>query len=102
MALRFQARLSRIEFVKKGSFKIENREIFLETGEIAKQASGAVLVRLGDTVVLVTVVAAEDQQEMAGADFFPLSVEYRERTAAAGKIPVDLSNENLNHRNTKF
>lgn len=71
----------------KSIVKIADREIILETGEIAKQAHGAVLVRQGDTVVLVTVVADEEQQEIIGTDFFPLSVEYRERTAAAGRIP---------------
>ncbi len=67
--------------------KIADKEIIFEIGEIAKQAHGAVLVQQGGTVVLVTVVADEEQQEISGADFFPLSVEYRERTAAAGRIP---------------
>ncbi len=57
----------------------------LETGEIARQASGAVLVNLEDTVVLVTVVGAK--AAAAGKDFLPLTVDYQERTYAAGKIP---------------
>ena len=57
----------------------------LETGEIARQAGGAVLVNLDDTVVLVTVVAAK--QAKPGQDFFPLTVDYQEKTYAAGRIP---------------
>ncbi len=57
----------------------------LETGEIARQADGAVLVSLGDTVVLVTAVAAKKAKP--GQDFFPLTVDYQEKTYAAGKIP---------------
>ncbi|MGA0343794.1 MAG: polyribonucleotide nucleotidyltransferase [Arenicellales bacterium] len=56
----------------------------LETGQIARQASGAVMASLGETVVLVTVVAA---RESSGRDFFPLTVDYEERTYAAGRIP---------------
>src|SRR5438477_11420112 len=56
----------------------------LETGEIARQAGGAVLVNLDDTVVLVTVVAAK--QAKPGQDFFPLTVDYQEKTYAAGRI----------------
>jgi polyribonucleotide nucleotidyltransferase len=57
----------------------------IETGRMAKQADGAVTVRFGDTVVLVTAVAAKTPRE--GADFLPLTVDYREFTYAAGKIP---------------
>jgi len=57
----------------------------LETGKLAKQADGAVVVRYGDTVVLVTAVASKEAEE--GLDFFPLTVEYRERAYAAGRIP---------------
>ncbi len=60
-------------------------KLTLETGEIARQASGAVLVNLEDTVVLVTVVGAKTAA--AGKDFLPLTVDYQERTYAAGKIP---------------
>ncbi len=60
-------------------------ELTLETGEIARQADGAVLVSLGDTVVLVSVVGKTEVK--AGQDFFPLTVDYQERTYAAGRIP---------------
>src|SRR5688572_8444181 len=59
--------------------------LVLETGEIARQASGAVVVNMEDTVVLVTVVG--DKQGESGKDFLPLTVDYQERTYAAGKIP---------------
>ena len=60
-------------------------QLTLETGEIARQASGAVMVNMDDTVVLVTVVGKKDAAP--GQDFFPLTVDYQERTYAAGKIP---------------
>ena len=59
--------------------------LVIETGEIARQASGAVLINMEDTMVLVTVVGARKAQ--AGKDFLPLTVDYQERTYAAGKIP---------------
>ena len=59
--------------------------VTLETGEIARQSTGAVLVDIEDTVVLATVVAKTDAK--AGQDFFPLTVDYIEKTYAAGKIP---------------
>jgi polyribonucleotide nucleotidyltransferase len=60
-------------------------QLSIETGEIARQASGAVLVTLDDTVVLVTVVGKKEAKP--GQDFFPLTVDYQEKTYAAGKIP---------------
>jgi len=70
------------------TFKIEQeiggRLLSIETGKVAKQADGAVVVRYGDTVVLVTVVRAKPRE---GIDFFPLTVDYREKTYAAGKFP---------------
>lgn len=69
----------------KKEFKYGSHTVTLETGEIARQASGAVLVSMGDTVVLVTAVALKEGVE--GRDFFPLTVNYQERTYAAGKIP---------------
>ena len=56
----------------------------IETGKLAKQAHGAVIVRYGDTVTLVTAVEGEVDE---GRDFFPLVVDYREKTYAAGKFP---------------
>jgi len=61
------------------------RKLVLETGKIARQADGAVLATYGETAVLATVVAAK--QEKPGIDFFPLTVNYQEKTFAAGKIP---------------
>ena len=59
--------------------------IIIETGKLAKLADGAVTVRYGDTLIIVTAVSATKIKE--GQDFFPLTVEYRERAAAVGKIP---------------
>jgi len=67
------------------SFPYGQHTVTLETGEIARQASGAVLVSIEDTVVLATVVA--NKQPRAGQDFFPLTVDYIEKTYAAGRIP---------------
>jgi len=69
----------------KRNLKIDNRNIFFETGKMAKQADGAVLVGEEGTVVLVTAVASKDSE--TDKDFFPLFVEYREKFYAAGKIP---------------
>ena len=69
----------------KKSFQYGNHTVTLETGDIARQASGAVLVNMAETVVLVTVVARKEADP--GRDFFPLTVNYQERTYAAGKIP---------------
>ena len=64
---------------------LDGRKITLETGRIAKQANGSVLVKSGDSVVLVTAVSNEEPK--VGASFFPLTVDYREYTYAAGKFP---------------
>ncbi|MES2636685.1 MAG: polyribonucleotide nucleotidyltransferase [Pseudomonadota bacterium] len=69
----------------KKSIQYGAHELTIETGEIARQADGAVLVSYGDTVVLVTVVGKTEVK--AGQDFFPLTVDYMEKTYAAGKIP---------------
>ncbi len=71
--------------VETVSVELEGKTISIETGRLAKQANGAVLVRCQDTLVLVTATAAKEAQE--GIDFFPLMVEYREKAYAAGKIP---------------
>ncbi len=62
-----------------------DKQIIIETGKLAKQADGAVTVRLGETIVLVAAVAATKAKP--GQDFFPLTVDYREKAAAAGKFP---------------
>ena len=67
------------------TFQYGSHTVTLETGEIARQAAGAVKVSMGDTVVLVAVTA--NKEVKAGQDFFPLTVDYLERTYAAGKIP---------------
>ncbi|GAB6034190.1 polyribonucleotide nucleotidyltransferase [Galenea microaerophila] len=66
-------------------FQYGKHEVILETGEIARQADGAVMIGMGETRVLVTVVAAKSVKE--GQDFFPLTVNYQEKAYAAGKIP---------------
>ncbi|MBC3869034.1 polyribonucleotide nucleotidyltransferase [Undibacterium oligocarboniphilum] len=67
------------------TFQYGQHTVTLETGEIARQASGAVLVSIDDTVVLATVVAKKDAKP--GQDFFPLTVDYMEKSYAAGRIP---------------
>src|SRR5438094_8747985 len=67
------------------TFQYGDHTVTLETGEIARQASGAVVVSVEDTVVLATVVARKDAKP--GQDFFPLTVDYIEKSYAAGKIP---------------
>ena len=67
------------------SFKFGNSQITFETGRIARQAHGAVLASMDDTQVLVSIVGAKEARE--GQSFFPLSVDYIEKTYAAGKIP---------------
>ena len=64
---------------------IGDKQIIIETGKLAKQADGAVTVQLGETIVIVAAVAATKAKE--GQDFFPLTVDYREKAAAAGKFP---------------
>ncbi|HTT04341.1 MAG TPA: polyribonucleotide nucleotidyltransferase [Steroidobacteraceae bacterium] len=71
--------------VVKKSFSYGPHTVTLETGELARQADGAVLVSMADTVVLVTAVA--QKSAIAGRDFFPLTVNYVEKTYAAGRIP---------------
>jgi polyribonucleotide nucleotidyltransferase len=69
----------------KESIKLGERELTVETGRVAKQADGSVVVRYGDTMLLVAAVGAPTARE--GIDFFPLTVEYRESNYAAGRIP---------------
>jgi polyribonucleotide nucleotidyltransferase len=70
---------------EKVSMNIGGKELVLESGKWAKQAAGSVVVRYGDTVLLAAVTAAKEAKE--GQDFFPLTVDYREKAYAAGKIP---------------
>ena len=71
--------------VNKVEFEIGGRMMTIETGKMAKQANGAVTVRYADSMVIATVCASTEPRE--GQDFFPLTVEYREKSYAAGKIP---------------
>ena len=73
-----------MSIVKKVEREIGGRIMSIETGKIAKQASGAVMVTYGGTVVLVTAVSDKPRE---GIDFFPLTVDYREKTSAAGRFP---------------
>ena len=67
------------------SFEIDGREVILETGRIARQADGSVTVKMGNSILLATVVATEEPKP--GQEFFPLSVDYMEKFASAGRIP---------------
>jgi len=69
----------------KESIKLGSRELVVETGKVAKQADGSVVIKYGDTMLLVTAVSARTAKE--GLDFFPLTVEYRESSYSAGRIP---------------
>lgn len=69
----------------KKSIITGGKEISIETGKLAKQADGAVVLRMGDTMILATVVAAKEAKE--GTDFLPLTVDYKEKFAADGRIP---------------
>ena len=71
--------------IVKKEVEIGGKLFSIETGRYARQANGAVMVRYGDTMVLVTAVASQEAKE--DQDFFPLQVEYREKTSAAGKFP---------------
>jgi len=72
-----------MEYLKE--IEIDGKKLIIETGKFAKQANGAVMVTMGGTMVLVTATAADEPKE--DIDFLPLSVEYREKASAAGKIP---------------
>ena len=71
--------------ITKKSIQYGAHTLTIETGEISRQADAAVLVSYGDTVVLVAVTSKSEVKE--GQDFFPLTVDYMEKTYAAGKIP---------------
>jgi len=69
----------------KVEIEIKGKKLIIETGEIAKQSDGSVVLRYGDTVVLATAVAAKNARE--GLDFFPLTIDYQEKAYSAGKNP---------------
>ncbi|MCL4790096.1 MAG: polyribonucleotide nucleotidyltransferase, partial [Verrucomicrobia bacterium] len=70
---------------EKVNAQVGDKQILIETGKLAKQADGAVTVQLGETIVIVAAVAATKARE--GQEFFPLTVDYREKAAAAGNFP---------------
>jgi polyribonucleotide nucleotidyltransferase len=70
---------------EKITAQVGDKQVLIETGKLAKQADGAVTVQMGETIVVVATVAATKAKE--GQDFFPLTVDYREKAAAAGKFP---------------
>src|ERR1041384_3350191 len=70
---------------EKVTAQVGEKQVIIETGKLAKQADGSVTVQMGETIVLVAAVAATKAK--AGQDFFPLTVDYREKAAAAGKFP---------------
>src|SRR6267142_1091458 len=70
---------------EKATAPLGDKQIIIETGKLAKQADGAVTVQLGETIVMVAAVAATKAK--AGQDWFPLTVDYREKYAAAGRFP---------------
>src|SRR6267154_6160589 len=70
---------------EKITTQVGDKQITIETGRLAKQADGAVTVQLGETIVIVAAVAATTAKE--GQEFFPLTVDYREKAAAAGRFP---------------
>lgn len=71
--------------INNASLEIRGKELRLETGKMARQADGSVVAQYGDTVILATAVSSKKQRE--GIDFFPLSIDYLEKTYSAGKIP---------------
>src|SRR5881296_3696884 len=70
---------------EKATAPVGDKQIIIETGKLAKQADGAVTIQMGETVVLVAAVGAAKAKP--GQEFFPLTVDYREKAAAAGKFP---------------
>ena len=77
----------------------DGRTITIETGKLAKQADGAVTVRMGNTVLLATVCAAKDANP--GVDFMPLQVEYKEKFSAFGRFPGGFKKEKVKLPTTK-
>ena len=71
--------------LKKYELEYGGQTLSIETGKLAEQANGAVLVQLGDTILLATACVSRNQRP--GTDFFPLTVDFEERAYAAGKIP---------------
>ena len=81
------------KMIKNSSIKINGQTLHIESGRIARQAKGAAVVTLGETVVLVTAVATNEVRK--GIDFLPLTVEYQEMSYAGGKIPRNYFRRNM-------
>src|SRR2546430_7758361 len=86
--------------IKKVELDCHGRPLSIEIDRVAKQADGVAWVRYGETVVLVTAVAAKELK--LDTDFFPLTVDYQEKTFAAGKIPGGFSSVKAAHPKRKF
>ena len=71
--------------IQKEELEVNGKKLTLETGKVARQADGAIIATLGETVVIATAVGAKKLND--GQDYFPLSVNYQEKYYAAGKIP---------------
>ena len=84
----------------KESIEIGGRELTIETGLLAKQASGSVLITYGETIALVTATSSKGHEDDRG--FFPMSVEYREKFYASGKIPGGFFKEKLGPQKEKY
>ena len=84
----------------KETIKLGGRDLTIESGKMARQASGSCVVTYGETSLLVAVTASKGVEEYRG--FFPLSVEYREKFYAAGRIPGGFLKEKLGQPKMKF
>jgi len=78
----------------------DGRTVTIETGKLAKQADGSVVIKVGNTMLLATVVSAQEARE--DVDFMPLSVDYKEKYAATGKFPGGFFNARVALRNTRY
>ena len=85
---------------EKVSAQLGASQIHIETGKLAKQADGSVTVQLGETIILVAAVAASKAKP--GQEFFPLTVDYREKAAASGKFPGGYFKREGRPRKRKF
>ena len=85
--------------IHKEELEVNGKKLTLETGKVARQADGAIIASLGETVVIATAVGAKKLND--GQDYFPLSVNYQEKYYAAGKIPEDILKEKLDLQRQK-
>ena len=80
--------------------ELAGRKLVIETGKMAELSNGSVIVRYGETVVMVNVTASKEPRE--GIDFFPLSVDYEEKLYAVGKIPGSFQKEKENQQTKQY